>query len=280
MIYDLQKGSIWKRISAFLLDIILLSIVAVGVAALLSLIVGYDGALQKQEALLEEYKQYVSVVEEKYGVSLYISEEEYGQLDAGKKAQYDAMIDALNADEEAKRLYRENEKQQKLVINLTLIIVTGGLLVGYVVLEFVVPLLFKDGRTLGKKVFGLAVMQTSGVKVNAPILFIRTILGKFAIETMIPAYIVIMFIFGKADIPLLILLALIPIVNLIVIIATKNNSLLHDLLSKTVVVDFASQLIFNSEEEMIEYKTRVHREAVENAGKEYPFREPEQKINE
>lgn len=280
MIYDLQKGNIWKRISAFLLDVIMLSIVAVGVAALLSLIVSYDGAYKDYDANLKEYNAYTGAVEERFDAKLSISKEEYDALDEEAKERYDAMIDALNADDEAKRLYKVTENSFKKLSNLTLIIVTGGLLAAFIILEFVVPLLFKDGRTLGKKVFGLAVMQTNGVKINGPILFIRTVLGKYAIETMIPAYIVIMFLFGKADILMLVLFALVPLVNLIVIIATKNNSLLHDLLAKTVVVDYASQMIFGSEQEMIDYKTRVHREMAENAGKEYPFREPEQKIDQ
>ena len=259
MIYDLQKGNIWKRISAFLLDIILLSILAVGAAFLISVITGYD----KKTAAFNEIRDGIA---EKHGIN--VTEEEYNAYTDEQKADYNARIaeadEEINSNKEAMRLYT-------LINNLTLIMVTGGALFSFLVLEFVVPLLFKNGQTLGKKVFGLAVMRTNGVKVNGPIMFIRSILGKYAVETMISAYIVIMFILGKADVILLILLALIPIVNIILLIATKTNSMLHDLLAGTVVVDFASQMIFASEEEMIEYKTRVHSEMAEAAGKENRF---------
>ena len=48
--------------------------------------------------------------------------------------------------------------------------------------------------------------------------------------------------------------------QIILLIATDTNSLIHDLLAKTVVIDFASQMIFADEEEMIAYKKRVHAE--------------------
>ena len=259
MIYDLQKGNIWKRISAFLLDVILLSILAVGSAFLISVITGYD----KKNAAFNEIRDGIA---EKHGIN--VSEEEYNAYTDEQKADFEvrraAADEEINANAEAMRLY-------SLLINLMLIMVTGGVLLSYLVLEFVVPLLFRNGQTLGKKVFGLAVMRTNGVKVNGPVMFIRTVLGKFAVETMIAAYIIIMFVFGKADILLLILLALIPIVNIILLIVTKTNSMLHDLLAGTVVVDFASQMIFDSEEEMIEYKTRVHSEMAEAAGRENRF---------
>ena len=42
MIYDLQRASTWKRISAFLFDAILLSVVAVLFAWAMSGLLGYD----------------------------------------------------------------------------------------------------------------------------------------------------------------------------------------------------------------------------------------------
>ena len=39
---DLQKANIWKRISAYLFDVIILGMVAVGVAFLLSSVLKYD----------------------------------------------------------------------------------------------------------------------------------------------------------------------------------------------------------------------------------------------
>ena len=116
---------------------------------------------------------------------------------------------------------------------------------------------FKNGQTLCKKIFGLCLMRTDGVKVNNMQLFARTVLGKFAIETMIPAYILILLYMGAADMFSLLLLASILIAQLIILAVTRNNSLIHDLLAGTVVVDYASQKIFTSTEDLIAYQKRV-----------------------
>ena len=50
MVADLQKASLWKRMAAWLLDMILIAVLAVGAAAGLSAALGYDAA----EARLEE----------------------------------------------------------------------------------------------------------------------------------------------------------------------------------------------------------------------------------
>ena len=59
-----------------------------------------------------------------------------------------------------------------------------------------VPLKLGNGQTIGKKVFGIGVMRVDGVQLTTIQLFIRTILGKFTLETMIPVYIVLMIFFN------------------------------------------------------------------------------------
>ena len=57
MIWDLQKASVLKRASAFLLDFILLSILAVGFAALVSAITQYDTYVQTDEEITNVYAE-------------------------------------------------------------------------------------------------------------------------------------------------------------------------------------------------------------------------------
>ena len=45
----------------------------------------------------------------------------------------------------------------------------------------------------------------------------------------------------------------------------KTNSGIHDMLASTVVVDLASQMIFDSPEDVLEYKTKIHEEEVKHA---------------
>jgi hypothetical protein len=48
-------------------------------------------------------------------------------------------------------------------------------------------------------------------------------------------------------------------------IVTRTNSCIHDLLAGSVAVDLASQMIFDSESAMIEYKKSIHAEQAKEA---------------
>ena len=65
MVFDIQKASTLKRASAFLLDLILFAVLAVGAAWLIGLACDYDGLLETNEAYLTQYK---AEYETKYGV--------------------------------------------------------------------------------------------------------------------------------------------------------------------------------------------------------------------
>jgi uncharacterized RDD family membrane protein YckC len=149
-----------------------------------------------------------------------------------------------------------------MVVNLTLVITSIGILLGYLLLEFAVPLMFKNGQTIGKKIFGIALMRNDGVKINTVMLFVRTVLGKYTIETMIPVLIIIMTFFGSAGIVGLAVLLLIGVLELVMLCITKTRSCIHDLLAYTVAVDMQSQMIFESPEALLEYKKKLHADVV------------------
>lgn len=243
MVYDLQKAGIWKRIAAWMFDGILLSVLAVGIGALLSFLLGYDGYSQTFDTAYAQY-------EAEYGVVFEISQETYQEMSEDERLNYDAAYQALVADEDAMYAYN-------MMLNLTLVITTVGILIAILVLEFIVPLLFGNGQTVGKKIFSLCLIRNDGVKVNNLQLFARTILGKFTIETMIPVYILLMLFWGTMGLTgPLILLALL-IAQIVCIAVTRTNSAIHDLLAGTVVVDFSSQMIFRSTEDLISYQKKV-----------------------
>ena len=135
MITDLQKASMWKRISAWLLDIILLSVIVVGIGALLSLATGYDGHTQDLE---DAYARY----ETQYAVTFDIRAEAFSAMTPEEQQNYNAAYDALIADEDVLYVYN-------LVLNLTLVITTLAILLGYLIMEFVLPLILGNGQTIG-----------------------------------------------------------------------------------------------------------------------------------
>lgn len=249
MIYDIQKASFLKRISAFLLDLILVAIIAVGVALLLSWATGYDKHSENLQAYYDKY-------EKQYNVKFSITAEEYEAFTEAEKAKYDEAYKALINDSGAMAEYQ-------LVASLVFMITSISILVAILLVEFVVPLILKNGQTLGKKVFNIGVVFGNGVRVTPFAMFVRAILGKYTIETMVPVLIVVCIMFNIMGIVGLIVLAALALLQIVLVIATKTNSFIHDLLANTVVVDMATQMIFDNYDSLVDYKAEVSRQQSE-----------------
>lgn len=245
---DIQRADFWKRISAFLFDIVMILVVVIGVAGLVSAVLGYDDHFSVVENVEGEYA-------EKYGINLNITSEEF---------------DALT--EEEKDVYRkcdaERARDQRLIVayemitNLSFAIVSISVIFAYILMELIVPIFFKNGQTLGKKIFGLAVVHSNAVRIGGQAHFIRSVIGKCMIEALVPIYIILMVYFGKLGIVGIGVLVLLALLQLFVLCTTKTRSAIHDLISDTVVVDMASQEIFNSVDDLMAYKNKLHEELV------------------
>ena len=244
MIYDLQKASPIKRASAWLLDVILLVVLACGVGMVLSAVLDYDHHAQTLEACYDKY-------EKEFNIDFDV----YSELTEEEQARFEAANAALQKDTQALRAYN-------MVVNLSLTIVSVSILLSYLALEFGVPLLFGNGQTMGKKVFGIGLMRVDGVKVSTFALFVRTVLGKYTVETMIPVLMVLMMFVGTIGIlgPAVVLGLL--VLQVALVITSKTNSALHDHMAATVAVDLASQMIFATPDDLMEYKKKVHAEQV------------------
>lgn len=256
MSIGLQKANFWKRISAYILDCILAVILTTGFASIVASISGYD----KHENQLKIYKiEYAN----KYGIDEFdISEEDFKELSIEMQEKYEAAHKEYAEDTRAL-------KTQATLFYLVIMIIALSLLLSTLVLYLIVPLLFKNGQTLGKKIFGLAVMRTHCVKLKPQILFVRSILGLYVMETMVPVFFVLMILFGKLGLIGIIMLFLLLVLQIGVMIYTKTNSSIHDLLSDTVVIEFASQQIFESEEALLAYKKAEHEKMVNDLREEH-----------
>ena len=253
MIYDLQKASMWKRASAFLLDAILLVVLATGLFFLIASLTGYD---QYLDTVNEAYERIGS----QYGVTRDLQSKSAEEMTEDELAIMHAANAAIAADTAAVHAYN-------MVVNLSVVIVTFGLLGGFLLLEFLVPLMLGNGQTVGKKIFGIAVMHVEGVRLGHVALFIRTVLGKFAVETM-PLAMTALFVLGGIGSPVFLLIAaVLLVVQLLVVIVSHENAFLHDKMAYTVAVDLASQMIFDTREQLLEYKKKAHAEKV--ASSEY-----------
>ena len=247
----IQKASIFKRLSATLLDIVLIAIIATGIMFAVSAIADYD-------KYADELEEHYSYFEEKYGFKMDMTEEEYNHLSEEDKLKFQESYNEFFKDERVVYLY-------SMTTNLILIMVTLGVLFGILIVEFIIPLILKNGQTVGMKVFNICLVKNNCVKVNGIVLFTRSILGMFVVEAMIPLYILILIIFSSANIFMLILLVGIFVLEIGVFFFTENRCLLHDVFAYSVVVDKSLQIIFESEEELIKYKQEEHAKFVKNS---------------
>lgn len=250
MVSDIQKASVSKRLAALMLDAIILFLIAAAIASVISLVWGYGDTVTTFET---HYKKY----EEKYNIDANMSREEYEALSPEQKKAYEEASRELANDTEIVELYTE-------LMSKTIIIVFVSLFFAFIISEMAVPMLWGNGQTVGKKLFGIGVVRTDGVRISNFQVFVRSIFGKFMMETLIPVMVIMLEFFGVMSGMGIIVTALILLFQVILIIATKTNSAIHDTLAVTVVVDLQSQMIFDTPEELMAYKNRLHEEKVQN----------------
>ena len=264
MIYDLQKASLVKRFSAFLLDFILLAMLFTGAMLAVSSITNYDSYFNKLEERLTTIQENYNIPEIEKNHSIYFNEFQYMTEDE-RTTLPEEVLEAYSKCTEAMSKDTVTIKLYETIMSLSILIVSTSMLVAFLILEFLIPLLFKNGQTIGKKVFSIAVMRKDGIKISPMVLFIRAILGKYTVGTMVPIVMLIMLLFGSSPIASIAIILLILILQVVLLFTTKTRSLIQDYLASTVVVDLQSQMIFDSIEAKQEYQLRLHKEVVDKA---------------
>ena len=249
---DLQKPGFGKRIMAAIFDGILAATLAVGLAALLSFCFGYD-------AQVEHYSEIMSGYEQRYEVDFEASTEDMTDAELSSyQEKMDSAYAAMRQDTEFTTLYSK-------LSNMRMMVLSFGLLGAVLVMELLIPLFFGNGQTLGKKIFGIGLMHIEGIRITGKQVFIRAILGKYSVELMLPIYILLMTLTGGLGIIGWALLAVLLIAQIVCLVITRTNAPIHDILASTVVVDIASQQIFEDMEDRENYIKAVHAERAARA---------------
>lgn len=282
---ELKKIGIVKRASALLLDAILLAVLTTGLIFIISLICNYSAEEDKANnyySLWNEFRQeYIPDIAEHYGFKYEESEDGISytitNINDGKKSTLDELINVFIKDEnrenspllvEAYSVYEKLPSvktvnaQYKYVYTLLFTMVSIGILLAYLILEFIIPLILKNGQTVGKKVFAIGLVRPNCVKITNLSLFARAVIGKFAIETMFPILLVFLFLFGGLGLLAVILLGAIALLNIILFFATSNKTPIHDIIAGTVAVDVKLQEICQTEEELIQKKSQAHKDYI------------------
>ena len=98
MTFDLQRANVWKRISAFLFDVILLAIACVLCAWGLSALLGFDAQYQ---TLMTRYQAAADAC----GLDMSIMTQTYSALTDAQRALVEQANAVLAADETAVHAY-------------------------------------------------------------------------------------------------------------------------------------------------------------------------------
>lgn len=253
--YGIQNATFGRRFAAFIIDGILLSIIFVGLAFIISKATQYERYPDKIDEIRITYAK-------EYGfddISFSPYSKKYEELSEEDKTKYSEAYLAFSKDS------RYLDLSMKM-FRLSTIFILVAFFVAYLIVDFIIPLLFKNGQTIGKKLFGICLVKKNGVKIDNIVLFARTIVGKYAIETAFVALQLILLYFGTAGIINFAVVVILLIVQMLLLCINKNHMVLHDILAYTVVVDMSTQIIFDSEEEMLmkkkeEAKEKARREA-------------------
>ena len=269
---SLQKADIWKRISAFLCDATCIIFLSLAMVLLLTLVTGLNNHAatmnDRREAIIKE-AGYVLPEEVPEG------NEEGGENSIPKENIYPSSNeDVENLSGEALERYKATDKKIRtdeiyvkeftLFVSISLIIITFSILISFLIFEFTIPLLLKNGQTLGKKVFGVAVMRADGVKITPSLLFLRAIVCKFTLETMVPIMALIAAAIFQWWVMAGILIVGILVLQAVLLFFTKERTTIHDTCTYTVTVDMGSQKIFDTIEEKAEYIARIQKEIAED----------------
>ena len=246
---EIQRASMWKRISAWLFDSILMVSVVVLVAYVLSGMLHYDQHNARVDAVYDKHQTQFNVVFGQPEAAEDATEQEKEEY----KQRYAQAEEALKSDPEAIAAYSK-------VSNLALLISTISLFVAMLLMEFVIPMLLKNGQTLGKKIFAIGVVRVDAVQISGVQTFVRAILCKYTVGLMIPLYLLMFLLLGIMGGIAFILAFGLLLAQVVCPLMNRDHRGLHDLLSGTVVVDLPSQKVFNDAQERLDYMQKVHAE--------------------
>lgn len=230
-IYTPRNASIVKRAAAFLLDVILLAIVFVGILLLFSYLFNYDSI---NNAL---NKLYID-----YGVMIPVdATEDFEFCDITQQSCIDAAT-ALENDPVFKELFVQ--RQRFLIFGPVL-----SILISLIIFDLIMPLIFKNGQSIGKKLFAIGYVSKNEIKIKPIQLFIKFLFGDFIINSIMTFIGVYYILWGNGYAGLFLIFAVL-VGNLACFALTKSKIFLADALANMFTIDMNEQMLFDTIEEL------------------------------
>ena len=238
-IYDSRPAKPVKRIAAWIVDMILMLVVATGIAWLVSLCYGYDN--------------YNSIIEQKYveyGLKYESSEEpgKYIYCDYPSDKDCQDKWEKCKNDPEFYKAYEMRVKGGPIILatslSLTLLIFEG-----------ILPICLKHGRTIGMRFFGVGYVTEDGIEPPVSSILVRFIFGKLILGGLIPLF-SLMYIINGSGFGLVGIIALILYfgVNGYLLVFTKEKRYIHDYIARMRPVDNDNQIYIKTTDELATLK--------------------------
>ncbi len=106
------------------------------------------------------------------------------------------------------------------------------------------------------------------LKIKAPVLFVRGVIGKAVFELLLPVVMTATALMGVTGIFGFIMLGVFAVAECVALVKTGGQCFLHDILADTYVVDWSSQPIFDTAEQrdaFLKERLEAQQEAEERA---------------
>lgn len=211
-----MESMIGRRLIAVLIDILLLTILCFFANGFISqpILNNTTDIVEVREDYIDSSKQYNDIQDE-YGIYYY---DENGNRHYNEDVSEETKNEFLS-DERIISLKDEMLDQQKYILQIFALEVLISVSIGSIIVFIILPLILRKGRTLGKMALKLEIVD---MELNSTSSLI--ILARYILAIIINIYLGIISI------------GIIPLINLIVAIATYKNQVIYDLLLKTQVV--------------------------------------------
>ena len=213
----MKEPMIGRRLYAWIIDTFLLFIIVFFFDGLLfSPLINDIPIVQETISSYTENAEIFTSLQDEYNI--YIYDEENNRV-------YNENIteegnSAFLSDERVIEVTTSLQKEQTILINYFVLRLTLSLFSGSIIVYIILPLLFKRGKTLGKFVAKLALVD----KNNNYISWYKTIF-RYLLSILINVFLSI------------ISLGIFALINLLIAIGQKDNKAIYDLICNTTVID-------------------------------------------
>ena len=123
------------------------------------------------------------------------------------------------------------------------------MLLSLLIFDFIIPMILKNGQTIGKKLFAIGYVSKNEIKVKPIQLFIKFLFGDFIINSVMLIFGIYYMFWGNGYIGLLIL-AIVLFGNIISFALSKNRTFLSDGIANMFPIDMQEQMLFDTVEEL------------------------------